>query len=127
MEDLPPLSKRESQIMDILYARGAATATEVMAAMPDRPSRAAVRTFLRILEDKGHLTHRRQGRHFVFKPTRARRQVGQSSLRRVLNVFFGGSLEQAVSAYLAEENGEFKPDELEKMAALIRKARKEGR
>jgi BlaI family transcriptional regulator, penicillinase repressor len=127
MQDLPPLSKREAQVMDILYARGAATATDVMADMPDRPSRAAVRTFLRILEDKGHIAHRREGRHFVFKPTRARRQVGQSSLRRVLNVFFGGSLEQALAAYLAEQNGAFKPEELAKMAALIRKARKENR
>jgi predicted transcriptional regulator len=127
MPDLPPLSKRETQIMDILYARGAATATDVMADMPDRPSRAAVRTFLRILEVKGHITHRREGRHFIFKPTRARRQVGQSSLRRVLNVFFGGSMEQAVAAYLAEQNGDYKPDELEKLAALIAKARKDGR
>jgi len=127
MKDLLALSKRESQIMDIVYARESVTASEVMAGMGDRPSRAAVRTFLRILEEKGHLTHRKEGRHFVFKATRARKQVGQSSLRRVLNVFFGGSMEQAVAAYLAEQKGEYKPKELERMAALIRKARGEGR
>jgi predicted transcriptional regulator len=127
MSDLPPLSKRESQIMDILYARGAATATQVMADMPDALSRAAIRTFLRILEEKGHLTHRRQGRHFIFKPIRARKQVGRSALRRVLDVFFSGSLEAAVAAYLSEPHEDLNPNELEKMAALIRRARKEGR
>ncbi|MGA2232182.1 MAG: BlaI/MecI/CopY family transcriptional regulator [Tepidisphaeraceae bacterium] len=126
MANLPILSRRESQIMEIVYARGEVTATEVLAAMPDPLSRAAVRTFLRILEDKGQLTHRRVGRHFVFRAIRARKQAGQSALRRVLDVFFRGSLEQAVAAYLADETGEYNPDELEKMAALIRKARKDG-
>jgi predicted transcriptional regulator len=112
--------------MEIVYARGEVTATEVLAAMPDPLSRAAVRTFLRILEDKGQLTHRRVGRHFVFRAIRARKQAGQSALRRVLDVFFRGSLEQAVAAYLADETGEYNHDELEKMAALIRKARKDG-
>jgi predicted transcriptional regulator len=127
MANLPTLSRRESQIMEIVYAAGEVTATEVLAQMPDRLSRAAVRTFLRILEDKGHLTHRRVGRHFVFKAVRARKQVGQSALRRVLDVFFRGSLEQAVAAYLADETGQYNDEELERMAALIRKARKEGR
>ena len=122
MWDLPPLSKRESQIMDIPCARG-----EVMAEMPDALSRAAVRTFPRILKDKGHLTHRREGRHFIFKPVRARKQVGRSTPRRALDVFFSGSLEAAVAAYLTEHQDDLNSDELEKMAALIRRARKEGR
>jgi BlaI family transcriptional regulator, penicillinase repressor len=123
----PRLSKRESQIMDIIYARGQATATDVLATMPDGLSRTAVRTFLRILEGKGHLTHRTQGREYVFAPTQPRRQMGQSALRRVLEVFFGGSLEQAVATYLAEKNGPVREQELEQIAALIRRARKEGR
>ena len=127
MADLPELSKRERQIMDIVYARGEATATDVLAAMPEDLSRTAVRTFLRILEDKGHLSHRQQGREYVFKATKGRRRVGQSALRRVLNVFFGGSLEQAVAAYLAERAEDDKKEDLDKIAALVRQARKEGR
>ena len=127
MNEPPALSKRESQIMDIVYARGQATATDVLEAMPDGLSRTAVRTFLRILEGKGHLTHRTQGREYVFVPTHPRRQVGQSALRRVLEVFFGGSLEQAVAAYLSERNGIVRERELDEIAALIRRARKEGR
>jgi BlaI family penicillinase repressor len=127
MPDLPQLSKRERQIMDIVYAHGEVTASRVVAQMPDALSRAAVRTFLRILEDKGHITHRLDGREFVFRPTIARTKVGQSAFRRVLDVFFSGSLEQAVAAYLAENHEPLDPDELEKMAALIRHARKQGR
>ena len=123
----PPLSKRETQIMDIIYAHGHATAAQVAAAMPDQLSSAAVRTFLRILEEKGHLTHRLQGRRFIFKPTRPRVRAGQSAFRRVLEVFFGGSLEAAVAAHLADRDGNCNPVELEKMAALIEKSRQEGR
>src|SRR5580692_1400004 len=79
MTDLPELSKRERQIMDIVYARGEATATEVLEAMPEALSRTAVRTFLRILEDKGHLSHRQQGREYVFKATKPRRPIWPSA------------------------------------------------
>lgn len=127
MSDLPQLSKRERQIMDIVFAQGEVTASGVMEAMPDALSRAAVRTFLRILEDKGHLQHRLEGREFVFQPTQARTQVGQSAFQRVLDVFFSGSLEQAVAAHLAEKEHGIDPAELEKMASLIRQARKQGR
>ena len=127
MSDLPELSKRERQIMDIIYAHGEATATRVLAEMPDPLSRAAVRTFLKILEDKGHLKHERQGREYVFRPTQARRRVGQSAFQRVLDVFFSGSLGQAVGAYLVENERELDPRELAKVAELIRQARKQGR
>jgi len=126
MKDLPPLSKREAQIMDILYSAGTANVTQVMAAMPDVPSRAAVRTFLRILEVKGHIAHRREGRHFVFAPLRPRKQVGQSAFRRVLDVFFGGSLQAALAAHLAGQDEQLKQEELQKIAELIRKAKKQG-
>ncbi len=127
MPDLPQLSKRERQIMDIIYAHGEATASKVLETMPEDLSRAAVRTFLRILEEKGHLTHRQEGREYVFHPTQPRSQVGQSAIQRVVDVFFSGSLEQAVAAYLADKENAIEPDELEKMAALIRQARRQGR
>jgi predicted transcriptional regulator len=123
----PPLSKRERQVMDIVYAHGEATATDVLRAMPDRLSRTAVRTFLRILEEKGHLTHRQVGREYVFRPTQTVRRAGQNALRRVLEVFFGGSLEQAVAAHLAERDHNERAEDLEKIAALIRQTRREGR
>jgi predicted transcriptional regulator len=123
MPDVPPLSKRETQIMDIVYAIGEATASQVMERMPDDLSRAAVRTFLRILEEKGHLTHRQVGRHYVFKPVQGKQRAGEGALRRVLDVFYGGSLEEAVAAYLAKRGDV----DLQKMAELINQARKEGR
>jgi len=126
MKDLPPLSKREAQIMDILYAAGTANVTEVMKAMPDAPSRAAVRTFLRILEAKGHIAHRREARHFIFTPLRPRKQVGQSAFRRVLDVFFGGSLQAALAAHLAGQDEKLKHEEIQKIAELIRTAKKQG-
>src|SRR5688572_13410042 len=96
------LSRRERQIMDVIYARGQASAGDVLADLPDPPSRTAVRTFLRILEDKGQLRHRKEGREFIYAPTKPRKRVGQSALRRVLTTFFGGSLQEAVAAHLAD-------------------------
>ena len=127
MSKLPQFSRRERQIMDIVYAHGETTASRVLAEMPDPLSRAAVRTFLRILEDKGHLAHRREGREYVFRPTQPRRQVGQSAFKRVLDVFFSGSLEKAVAAYIADNGPGLDREELERMADLIRQARKQGR
>jgi predicted transcriptional regulator len=95
--------------------------------LPDPPSRTAVRTFLRILEDKGHLAHRKQGREFIYRPTRARGQVGRSAFRRLLATFFGGSLEQAVAAYMADPRAELSDDELDRLHALIEQAKKKGR
>ncbi len=121
------LSRRERQILDIVYARGEATAVQVVDGMADPPSRTAVRTLLGILEEKGHLKHRKQGKTYVYRPRRARTQAGQSALRRVLQTFFSGSLEQAVAAHLADEQSNLSPDELQRMVNLIRQARKEGR
>jgi predicted transcriptional regulator len=121
------LSRRERQILDIVYARGEATAVQVVEDLADPPSRTAVRTLLRILEEKGHLKHRKDGKTYVYRPRRARTQAGQSALRRVLQTFFSGSLEQAVAAHLADEQSNLSPDELQRMVSLIRQARKEGR
>jgi predicted transcriptional regulator len=119
----PALSKRERQILDVLYARGHATALEVLVALPDPPGKTAVRTLLRILEEKGHVAHREEGNTYVYSPVRTRRHAGHSALDRVLDVFFGGSLEQAVAVYLGEEATSLSEDELKGLAALIRKAR----
>ena len=124
MPDPLELSRRERQIMDAVYARGEASANDVLAAIADPPGRTAVRTFLRILEDKGHLVHRKEGREFVYKPTRPRGKVARTALRRLLDTFFGGSLEQAVAAYLADPTAELSADELMRLQALIEHARK---
>src|SRR5687767_2163126 len=96
------LSRRERQIMDVIYAQQGATAAEVHAAVPDPPSRTSIRTLLRILETKGHLTHVQDGPRFLYRAVRSREHVGKSSLRRVLDTFFEGSLERAVAAHLTD-------------------------
>jgi len=118
------LSRRERQIMDVIYASGEASAAEVVERLPDPPTRTAVRTLLRILEDKGHLKHRKQGREFIYRPTRPRQRAGQSAIRRVLETFFEGSLEKAVAAHLADPSAVSTPEELNRLARLIREAKK---
>lgn len=122
----PPLSRRERQIMDVIYARGEATALDVLAALPDPPGKTAVRTLMRILEEKGHLIHRTDGQAYVYRPTRPREHAAQSALRRVLDVFFGGSLEEAVAMHLGDPAAGLSEDELKRLAGLIHKARKKG-
>jgi len=120
------LSRRERQIMDVIYARGGATAVEVAEALPDPPSKTAVRTLLRILEEKGALKHVQQGREFVYQPTRPRLHAGRSAFARVLATFFDGSLEKAVAAHLGDSAANLSPDELKRLAQLIQQARKKG-
>ena len=128
MSDPRQLSKRERQIMDAIYARGEATVSQVADGIPDAPMRGALRTLLRILETKGHLTHRKQGREFVYRPTKPRGQAGRSALGRVLDVFFGGSLENAVAAHLSDPRraARITPDELRRLSDLIEKAQARG-
>ena len=123
----PQLSRRERQIMDVIYARGDATAAEVLAALPDPPSKTAVRTILRILEEKGHLKHKQQGLRYVYQPSRRRGPAGRSALQRVLHTFFDGSLEKAVAAHLGDSAADLSDDELARLAELIHQARKKGR
>src|ERR671925_464450 len=94
------LSRRERQIMDIIYARGQATAAEVTAALPDPPSYSAVRALLRILEQKGHLRHEQDGPRYVFLPTVPRDRARRSAMRHLVRTFFDGSTEDAVAALL---------------------------
>jgi predicted transcriptional regulator len=120
----PGLSRRERQIMEIVYARGEASAADVHAALPDAPSYTSVRTLLRILEEKGQLKHRQEGLKYIYAPSRSRQRAGRSAFRRMLDTFFEGSLEKAVAAYLSDEQTELPPEELERLAKLIRQSRK---
>ncbi|MHC4399205.1 MAG: BlaI/MecI/CopY family transcriptional regulator [Planctomycetota bacterium] len=124
MDERNQLSRRERQIMSVVYARGEASATEVWQSLSDRPSRTAVRTLLRILEEKGHLRHRKQGREFIYRPVRPRGRAGRSALHGVIETFFDGSLEKAVAAHLSDPGIEIPPEELKRLAQLIREARK---
>jgi predicted transcriptional regulator len=128
MADPSQLSKRERQIMDVVYAHGQVTVTQVLAEMPDPPVRGALRTMLKILERKGHLKHSQQGREFIYKPTQPRGQAGRSALGRVLDVFFAGSLENAVAAHLNDPRraGKLSAEELERLSHLIEQAKKQG-
>ena len=121
------LSRRERQIMDIVYAHGEASISDVLAELPDPPARGAVGRMIRILEDKGHLKHYQKGREFIFQPTVPRQQVGPSALRRVVDTFFSGSLRQAVAAHLAQRDTDVSEDELKRLAELIRQARGKGK
>ena len=127
MDEHNQLSRRERQIMDIVYSRGEASATHVLAELPNPPSRASVRTMLRILEERRHLKHYKKGREFIYQPIRPRRRAGQSAMRRVLSTFFDGSLEQAVAAHLGDSAAELSTEELNRLAELIRKAGTKGK
>ena len=122
-----PLSRRERQIMDYLFQRGRATAAEVMEGIADPPSYSAVRALLRTLEEKGHVTHEEVGRAYVYKPTVARDQARQSALRHMLKTFFSGSPEQAMAALLDLSGPRMSGEELDRLAGLVEKAKKEGR
>lgn len=124
MSDLPRLSGRERQIMEIVFSKGEATATDVLETLPDAPTRTAVRTFLRILEEKGHLKHTKRGREFVYQPTRRRDREGKSAFLRVLATFFDGSLEKAVAAHLSDPSAEVSTQELKRLSALIAEAKR---
>lgn len=123
---LQDLSRRERQIIDILYAQGRATAAEVQAALPDPPSYSAVRAMLRILEDKGHIRHEQDGPRYVYVPTVARDSAKKSAMRHVLQTFFDGSASQAISALLDDPRANFSDAELDRLAGMIDKARKAG-
>lgn len=120
------LSARERQIMDILYRLGEATVAEVLAELPDPPGYSAVRALLRILEDKRHLTHREEGRRYVYLPRVARQRAQRSALRRVLRTFFDDSAPDAVAALLDLEASRLEPEELDRLESLIAEARTKG-
>ncbi|HZI99083.1 MAG TPA: BlaI/MecI/CopY family transcriptional regulator [Gemmatimonadaceae bacterium] len=122
----PPLdlSRRERQIMDVIYRRGSATAAEITGDLPDPPTSTAVRTMLRILEDKGHLTHEQDGLRYVYRAVVDREQARQSVISHVVKTFFDGSAEQAMATLIDRPGSELTDAELGRLAGLIAKARK---
>ena len=124
---LSSLSRRERQIMDIVYRHGSATAAEVMDSLPNPPSYSAVRAMLRILEEKGHLTHSKDGPRYVYEPTVAPEKARRSALRHLVRTFFDDSAGQAVAALLDVAGDDLSDAELNRLATLIEQARKEGR
>lgn len=113
--------------MDILYARGRATAAEIHEAMPDRPTYSAVRAKLRVLEEKGHVRHEEEALRYVYLPTMARDSARRAELRRLVSTFFAGSVEQAVAALLDLSGAELEPAELDRITGLIEEAKKESK
>ena len=116
------LSRRERQIMDVIYAHGQASVNHIRDELPDPPSHTAIRTLLRILEGKGHVKHVKRGRELIYTAVRSRRIVGQSALRRVIKTFFDGSLEKAVGAHMADRAANLSREELEQVIDLIQRA-----
>ena len=121
-----PLSRREHQIIDILYRRGRATAAEIQRELPDPPGYSAVRAKLRVLEEKGHVRHEEQALRYVFLPVVPRDKAKQSALRHLLETFFDNSAEQAITALVNLKRGSWSPEILERLSALIEQAKKEG-
>ena len=124
---LPPLSRREREIMEVLYAAEGLTAAEVRERMPDPPGYSAVRAQLRILEEKGHIRHEERGPRYVYSPIVSRAKARKSALKALIQTFFNGSPEQAVAALIDESRAKLGAAELDRLAALIADARKEGR
>lgn len=123
----PGLSRRERQIMDILYQRGKASANDVRDAMPDAPSYSAVRAMLRVLEEKGHIKHQEEGMKYVYAPVVAAGKAKRSAVKHVMDTFFQGSAEQIVAALLDVSSSRLTREELDRMSALIEKAKQEGK
>ena len=120
------LSRREREIMDIVYERGRATVTEVMERLDNAPSYSAVRALMRILEEKGALRHERQGQKYVFLPTVTRENAKRSALKRMLQVFFNDSTEAAVAALLDISHTKLTDDEWDRLTVLVEEAKKRG-
>ena len=127
MGRIDELSRRERQIMDVLHAKSQATAAEVLAALPSPPGYSAVRALLRILEEKGHVRHRRHGARYVYVPRMSPEIARRSALKRVVSTFFQGSVAQAMAALLETADTELSDTELTRLQQLIKKARTEGR
>src|ERR1700681_4223604 len=120
------LSRRERQIMDILYQRGKSSATDVREAMPSAPSYSAVRAMLRALEEKGHVRHQAEGLKYVYMPTVTRDKAKRSAVKHLLDTFFNDSPEQVVAALLDVSSTRVTREELDRMAEMIEKAKQEG-
>ncbi|MES2640220.1 MAG: BlaI/MecI/CopY family transcriptional regulator [Myxococcota bacterium] len=123
----PPLSRREREIMDLLYGAEGLTAAEVRERMTDPPGYSAVRALLRILEEKGHVRHEERGPRYVFSPVVSRATARRSAMQALVETFFGGSPEEAVAALIDESRATLSDAELDRLAGLIAAAKHEGR
>ena len=127
MPDFAKLSRRERQIMNVIFAKNGATVMEVCRALPDPPTDMAIRRLIHILEEKGYVTRRKRGREYVYRPKQSKRSAGLRALQNVLNTFFDGALDSAVAAHLAKKEPAVSEKQLEHIIRLIEEARKEGR
>lgn len=121
------LSRRERQIMDVLYRKGRATAAEILEEMPDAPGNSAVRAMLRVLEEKKHVRHEAEELRYVYMPVVPREKARRSAVTHLVDTFFDGSTEQAVATLLNVSARDLTPEDFDRLAALIQQARKEGR
>jgi predicted transcriptional regulator len=117
------LSRRERQIMDILFRRGRATAAEVLSELPGNPTSSTVRTQLRVLEEKGHVRHEEEGLRFVYMPAVSRSAAAKSALRHLVETFFDGSAEKVVAAVLGGDGTRVGEEELDRISQLVDKAK----
>jgi predicted transcriptional regulator len=120
------LSRRERQIMDILFARGEATVNQICEALPDPPTSMAVRRMMHILEEKRYLKRREEGREVVYLPRETKGKAGRTAFQRVLETFFGGSLEEALAAHLLSGKSRVTAEEHDRLAKLIEQSKKEN-
>ena len=116
------LSRRERQIMDIVYQRGSVSVADVHKDLPDPPSYSAVRALLRILEEKGYLTHRKSGRRYIYRPTQPRHLAGRSALKQIFQTFFDKSIEKTVMALVSD--ADLSDEELDRLSQRIEQAKK---
>ena len=126
MVNKPELTRRERQIMDVIYRLGRATAQDVLDHIPEPPSYSAVRALLRLLEERGHVRHVTEGQKYVYLPAVGRSDARRSALSHVVRTFFGGSVEQAIATLVDSSRAKLSPEELERLSDLIEKAKKEG-
>jgi len=127
MDASESLSRRERQVMDALYRLGVGSVRDVIAAMDEAPSYSAVRTFLRLLEEKGHVTHVEEEGRYLYRPVASRSKASKKALTRVVDTFFGGSIGDAIAALVDTGKGKLSAEELRRLEGLIDDAKKEGR
>ena len=123
--DLNGLTRRERQIMDSLYRRGRATAAAIMRDLPGNPHLSTVRTQLRVLEGKGHVRHEEEGLRYIYTPALPRGAARRSALKHLVDTFFDGSAEKVIAAVLGGEGSRLSPEELDRIADLVRRAKKD--
>lgn len=122
----PDLARRERQIMDVIFQLGEATVGEVLARLPDPPSYSSVRTIIRKIEAKGLLTHRQDGKRYVYRAKQSRETASRTALQKLMDIFFSGSAPDTVAAIMAVSAKTLDPDDLDRISKIIEQARKEG-